>query len=192
MTNDKIIYSIFDYSKVWSDPYRSAGYKVITIDIKNGQDIRLLEIPKESIYGILAAPECTHFSLSGAQYWKQKDNDNRTLQALELIGAVSRFILACNPVFWVIENPVGRLNRWLGIPKMYFQPYDYGDPYTKKTALWGRFNFPKKNPIKPIQAKEGHHSMDIYLGIKGRFGRRGELRSITPPGFAKAFFESNR
>jgi len=36
-------------------------------------DIRWLEIPDKSVYGILAAPPCTDFSVSGAQYWKQKD-----------------------------------------------------------------------------------------------------------------------
>jgi len=189
MSDKKVIYSLFDYSGNWPRPYAEAGYEVISLDIKHGDDVRLLEVPKEPVYGVLAAPPCTDFAGSGAQYWKKKDEDGRTLQSLELIGATARFILATNPTFWVVENPVGRLNRWFGKPVMYFQPYEYGDPYTKKTGLWGKFNVPEKNPVEPIKAcKQG--SWVQKLG--GKSERTKELRSMTPMGFAHAFFEANQ
>ncbi len=67
---------------------------------------------------------------------------------------------------------------------MYFQPCDYGDPYTKKTCLWGNFNNPIKNPVAPTEGSKMHK----YPPSKDR----QMLRSITPPGFAKAFFEANK
>ena len=191
---DRIIYSLFDHSGNWSEPYRKAGYTVIRNELKNFQDIRFLEIPDKPVYGILAAPPCTHFTRSGAQYWKQKDLNGKTLQGLELIGAACRFILACNPHFWVIENPTGRLNRWLGTPKMYFNPCDFGDEYTKKTALWGKFSYPWRKPV-PItyDIKSGHHRMDYWLKKQGyTLTDRPTLRSITPKGFAQAFFNANQ
>ena len=191
---DRIIYSLFDHSGHWSDPYRNANYTVIQVDLKHGQDIRLLEIPEKPVYGILAAPPCTSFCRSGSQYWKQKDQDGRTTKSLELIGATCRFILTCNPHFWVIENPPGRLTKWLGQPIMYFDPCDFGDEYTKKTALWGRFSFPWKTPI-PVtyDIKQGHHSIDIWLKKQGyKLSDRPTLRSITPKGFAQAFFNANQ
>jgi hypothetical protein len=152
LNESKIIYSLFDYSGNWSQPYVDADYDVRRVDLKYGDDVRLLEIPKTPVYGILAAPVCTSFAGCGAQYWPAKDADGRTLQGLELVGAACRFILSCNPEgFWVIENPVGRLNRWIGKPRFYFNPCDYGDAYTKKTALWGRFNIPVKNPVEPVR-----------------------------------------
>ena len=185
----KTIYSLFDYSGNWSQPYKDAGYDVHCIDIKHGQDIRWLEVPELPVYGVLAAPPCTDFSVSGAQYWKDKDNDGQTLQSLELVGATTRFILAVNPKFWVIENPVGRLSRYIGKPVMYFNPCDYGDPYTKKTGLWGKFNEPIKTPVEPIKVcSQG--SWLMKLG--GKSEKTKELRSMTPKGFARAFFEANR
>lgn len=184
----KTIYSLFDYTGKWSEPYRENGYNVIQIDIKYGTDIRLLEIPKNHVYGILAAPDCTHFAGSGAQYWNEKDKDGRTLQALELIGAMSRFILVTNPIFWVVENPVGRLNKWFGKPKYYFHPHYFGDPYTKKTALWGKFNIPKvtlENFTEPIDGSKKH------LKYGGKSERTKILRSVTPSGFAWAFYYAN-
>ncbi len=62
-----------------------------------------------------------------------------------------RIILISNPKFWCLENPIGRLVNYLGKPKMYFHPYEYGDPYTKKTCLWGQFNIPKKHLVEPVK-----------------------------------------
>jgi hypothetical protein len=192
---DKLIYSLFDYSGNWVKPYRDAGYRVVQVDIKHGQDIRTLEIPDEKVYGILSAPPCTHFAGSGARWWAEKDADGRTEQGLELIGATTRFILACDPVFWVLENPVGRLNRWLGKPTMYFQPYEYGDPISKKTALWGKFNTNlKKNPVEPkmYTTSTGKSGSWYWMKLGGASEKTKELRSMTPMGFAQAFYEVNR
>lgn len=190
----RIIYSLFDFTGNWSEPYRKAGYDVVMIDLKKGADIRLLEIPVKQVHGIIAAPPCTDFCQAGAQYWKRKDKSGETIKSLELIGATCRFILACSPVFWVIENPVGRLNKWLGRPKMFFDPCDFGDEYKKKTGLWGRFSFPFKKPI-PIsyKIKSGHHSMDIWLRKQGyKLNDKPTMRSMTPKGFAQAFFNANK
>jgi len=186
LSGDKLIYSLFDYSGNWSKPY---------IDIKDGLDVRLLEIPNRQVYGILSAPPCTHFAGSGARWWADKDSDGRTEEGLELIGATTRFILACNPHFWVLENPIGRLNRWLGKPTMYFQPYEYGDPVSKKTALWGKFNIGlQRNIVEPkmYTTSTGKRGSEYWMKLGGKSERTKELRSIAPMGFAKAFFEANR
>ena len=66
---------------------------------------------------------------------------------------------------------------------MYFNPCDYGDPWTKKTALWGEFNIPEEKPVKPL----GKNPIWNMPPSKNR----GEIRSITPRGFAEAFFRAN-
>lgn len=66
---------------------------------------------------------------------------------------------------------------------MYFNPCDYGDPYTKKTCLWGMFNIPERNPVEPIEGSK------MYLICPHE--KRQEQRSVTPSGFAQAFFEAN-
>jgi len=69
---------------------------------------------------------------------------------------------------------------------MTFQPCDYGDPYTKRTALWGKFNRPLTHPINPTQGSKMH----TFYG--GRSNQTKTMRSITPLGFARAFFEANK
>lgn len=180
----KIILDLCGGTGSWSKPYKDAGYdvRVITLpefDVTNYQ-------PPKNVYGILAAPPCTHFAGSGAMWWKAKDKDGRTLTDTQILAHCLMIILKTKPKFWVLENPVGRIVKWLGKPKMYFNPCDYGDPYTKKTCLWGDFNIPKKNPVKPTEGSK------LHMKYGGKSERTKMMRSITPQGFAKAFFEANQ
>lgn len=186
----RIILDLCGGTGSWSKPYRDAGYDVRLVTLPDN-DVRKYD-PPEGVYGILAAPPCTHFSRSGAQYWKAKDIDGRTLADTKVVTACLMIIAKSKPNFWALENTTGRLKDWIGKPKMFFNPCDYGDAYTKYTALWGIFNIPKKNPIEPkfiIGKKDGKRYSPIHFN--GRRKDRAMIRAITPQGFARAFFEAN-
>lgn len=199
--NNKVILSLFDYSGRWSRPYKENGYDVYQVDIKLGLDILELtpdDFPFEEVYGILAAPPCTDFAGSGAQYWGAKDSDGRTDSSLALVRKTLDFVDFYSPKFWVLENPVGRLPTLL--PRLgkpwYFNPNEFAgylsgedadrECYTKRTGLWGEFNKPikKELPVSP------GGSWIMKLG--GKSERTKELRSMTPLGFSYAFYESNK
>jgi hypothetical protein len=189
--SEKTILSLCDYTGKWCKPYRYAGYNVIQIDTKHGQDVRLLRSPGP-VYGILAAPPCTMFCIAGNR-WERSAEEMK--EALSVVDACLRIVVTGRPVFWALENPVGKLKRYLGEPSFRFDPCNYGDAYTKKTCLWGQFNAPKPtHQVKPIQAPPGHHSIDVYLKQQGHTlgTQRSALRSMTPGGFAQAFFEANQ
>jgi site-specific DNA-cytosine methylase len=188
---EKTILSLCDYTGNWCKPYRDAGYNVIQIDMKHGQDVRLLR-SQGLVYGILAAPPCTVFCVAGNR-WTRTPEEMR--EALSVVDACLRLVATCRPVFWALENPTGKLKHYLGEPDFRFDPCDYGDPYTKKTCLWGTFNAPRPSQqIKPIEKPSGHHSIDAYLKQQGyKLGiQRAQLRSMTPMGFAYAFFAANQ
>ena len=194
----KVILSLFDFSGRWSGPYREAGYEVFQVDLKHGIDVLDLQpqdLPFEELHGILAAPPCTDFASSGAQYWKAKDEDGRTEHSMNMVSKVLEFVEHYNPAWWALENPVGRLSKLfpeLGTP-WYFNPHEFAalavDPecerYTKKTGLWGVFNPPQKHPLTPTLG----NSPIMKLG--GKSERTKELRSMTPTGFARSFYLSN-
>ena len=209
----KIILDLCGGTGSWSKPYADNGYDVRIIDIyewgvklaenvyapiynfpngKNG-DIRLLKKIKEPVYGILAAPPCTHFAGSGARWWKEKGIEPLK-DGLSMVDAVFRIVFAHKPKFWVMENPVGRLVHYIGKPKMIFNPCDYGDPYTKKTCLWGEFNEPIKTPVEPKFITVGGKRMSEihYKTFAMKPNDRARERSKTPLGFAKAFYEANK
>ena len=184
----KVILDLCSGSGAWSAPYDAAGYSVQRIDINDGNDVRDYKIDTAlKVHGILAGPPCTHFAGSGARHWKTK-GIQPLRDGLSIVDACVRIIHFYNPVWWVLENPVGRLRHYIGPPKMYFDPCDYGDAYTKKTCLWGRFNKPIKTPVEPVRVcNQG--SWIQKLG--GKSVRTKRLRSITPEGFSRAFFDAN-
>lgn len=176
------IASLCDFTGNWSQPYRDAGYDVMQVDLQRGDDVRLFQALPFPLRGVLAAPPCTHFAGSGARWWEAK-GEQAILDGLALVDACCRIILIHRPQWWVIENPVGRLNRWLGEPAMLFDPADYGDAYTKRTCLWGHFKAPRKAPVFAAEGSKMHRLPPSP--------ERAALRSETPMGFARAFFEAN-
>lgn len=180
----KLILDLCGGSGAWSDPYKEAGYDVRIVDIKSsGEDVRLFKFPDKPVYGVLAATDCTHLAGSGARWWEAK-GEAALIEALSIADACFRIALITDPRFWALENPVGRLKHYYGPEQLIFDPCDYGDPYTKKTLLWGKFNNPKRNPVEPTEGSKMH--------LLPPSDERAALRSITPPGFAKAFFEANQ
>ena len=188
----RAVLSLCDFSGQWSAPYREAGYLVHQVDLKHGQDVRTIEWIDAPIHGILAAPPCTAFAGSGAQYWPAKDASGDPLAGLALVDACLRAVAIYRPAWWALENPVGRLRRYLGPPSFSFDPCDFGDAYTKKTLLWGAFTAPKKARVEPVMYERGgKRGSWMWANLGGKSERTKELRSTTPPGFARAFFEAN-
>jgi site-specific DNA-cytosine methylase len=198
LNSDKIILDLCGGTGAWSAPYREAGYTVKIIDpyavtvftededVKQcGGDVRLFRAPDYPVHGVLAAPPCTNFSYAKttppptAKDW---------VKSLAVVDACLRVIRVVGPRWWALENPRARLRRWLGPAQLEFYPCDYGDPYTKKTCLWGDFTAPAQRPVTPTQSY-----MERYLAASevGGYEHRRRRRAITPPGFARSFFEAN-
>ncbi len=190
-----IILSLCDLTGNWPRFYREAGYDVRTVDLQSGQDVRLMEFPGR-VHGILAAPPCTMFAAAGNR-WKRSDDDYR--QALAIVDACLRMVAVCRPVWWALENPRGKLRRWLGPPTMIFDPCDFGDPWTKKTLLWGNFCPPQPDSIftttrsvAPTEGSKMHLLAGVRPGDSDKVAaKKRAARSATPLGFARAFFEAN-
>lgn len=203
----KLILDLCGGTGSWARPYKEAGYNVKTITIpeydvvkwKQYQDI-YEPIMANEVYGILAAPPCTMFSYArtNAKTPRNFQEAMYTIQAcMEIIWQSqicfeSTYTKKSKLKFWCLENTGGFLKNFLGNPIYTFNPYDFGDNYKKKTCLWGFFNEPKKNPIDCNMPKFDRLSTkDIHGEFYGKLTRT-ERRSITPQGFAKAFFEANK
>lgn len=184
-TGEKVILSLCDRTGNWSRPYLNAGYQVIRVDLQEGQDARLLRHLGEPVHGILAAPPCTHFARSGAPHWARK-GEAELLDGLSVADACLRAVAIYRPTWWALENPVGRLQDYLGPPVWKFDPCDFGDPWTKRTWLWGHFT-----PPVPLFAPTARRRVEPTEGDVTTRTRGKTARSATPEGFARAFFEAN-
>lgn len=175
----------------WAAPYKEAGYDVRLISLP--QDVRLYSKPEDQIHGILAAPPCTEFSF--AKHYHGKGNySHNFLEGLSISDACLRLVVLCRPVWWAMENPRGYMRRFYGPPVVSFDPWQYGDPYQKKTDLWGSFTVPNPSVlVRPdgLMKFSLLKSRDIRPEVFGKYTRT-ERRAMTPDGFAKAFFEVNQ
>lgn len=188
-----------------SKPYSDAGYNVILV----GSDIGVENfIPPKNVYGIFANPVCTEFSTA------RKDGKARNPDSgMRLVRECQRIIKQANPHFWVIENPAkGVLKRYLGTPAYEYEPWWYGSPWTKKTALWGKFTIPKRiyenwNDVPKIDGlyqRPGRSKPSLAFMHKSHFHKipefQGlpepnsdmEFRSLCSQGFAKSFYKYNQ
>lgn len=203
----KIILDLCGGSGAWSRPYKEAGYDVRLITLPD-YDVITYE-PPDNVYGILAAPPCTEFSLAKNGSPKPRKFE----EGLEPVQACLRIIWTCRLrhklKFWALENPVGYLRQFLGRPHYTFYQWWFGDLGIKRTDIWGYFNEPRQQiaqrPNHPYfikQYKSGKKNQFCWATpecpewakeyIEGCENKRAALRAITPPGFAKAFYESNR
>ena len=207
----KIILDLCAGTGTWSKKYKEAGYIVIIVTLPfydilkteirgeyiifQGGNKEPLKVRISDIYGILASPVCTMFSLARTRAKTPRD----LRLGMKLVIASLDIIWECRYdhklAFWCLENPMGILRQFLGKPVFTFDPCDFGDPYTKKTDLWGYFKIPKKNPIilsEDQREKSRTNGRRLPSISEITSSKQTAKRAITPPSFAKAFFEANK
>ena len=181
-TCDRVILDLCSGSGAWSAPYADVGYRVTRVDLPT--DVRTWKAPR-NVWGILAAPPCDQFSLARNG---ERSGPRRILEALSVVHACLAVVALTRPVWWALENPVGLLSKYLGTPRDVWQPHEFGDPWTKRTAVWGDYVVPARGPhVKPVA---GGGPLCPCNG-KVRVCWRPSHRAVTPSGFARAFFEAN-
>lgn len=217
--SEKIILDLCGGTGSWSRPYVQAGYKVYNltlpkydlfdIELKDGyiiiccnETLKRECISAADVYGILAAPTCTMFSL--ARTVAKTERDFAT--GMKLVKKCLNIIWYCREQynsklkFWALENPLGYLRQFLGKPPLTFNPNDYGDNYTKRTDLWGYYNFPKTDFRELTDEEKTRCSIntrplpplpDDYILPDGWNGTAAK-RSMTSKKFAEAFYKANK
>ena len=167
----------------------------------------------KTIYGIVANPVCLEFSTARAGGKARNPSDGMFLvnQCLRIIEEAKSL---GGLKFWVIENPAkGVLKQYLGQPRYQYEPWWYGSPWTKKTALWGEFNIPERKytnwddvpkldglytrPTRPkpsLAFMHKNHVRFIPEFVEAGFTPDSdmEFRSLCSQKYAQAFFEVNR
>lgn len=197
----RIVLSLCDRTGVMVEPWLEAGYECWIVDtqhehgvhrdgnlVRVGADVERWLPPLAKYRIVFAFPPCTNLAISGARWFPAKGltglaDGLRTVEA-------TRDICEWTGAPWMLENPVGTLASYWRKPDHTFDPCDFGgwvdgDRYTKRTCLWvgGGFLFPPPHPVEPTLGSKMH--------VVAPSDDRGDLRSVTPAGFARAVFEAN-
>lgn len=161
------------------------------------------------IYGVLSACPCTTYAGSGARWWKDRHDKEDVAELVKVFGPKApasgaksavefnnmlvdetrNLVRLANPTgFHALENPIGRIQEKAKMPDpaFRFQPHNFGDPYTKRTQIWG--DVKTDLPVADVDPTDGSKMQSQYRG-DDPLGK--EMRSTTPSGFAYAFFMAN-
>lgn len=129
---------------------------------------------------IIAHPPCTYLANSGVRWLHERPERWKELKKaidffLKLLNA------PCDRI--AVENPV--MHRYarerIPPPTLYIQPYQFGDPISKKTGLWLK-NLPPLVPTRIIPKEEVRQK----IWLEPPSAERSRKRSKTFQGIAEA------
>jgi hypothetical protein len=122
---------------------------------------------------VIAHPPCTHLAVSGARWFKDKQEEQA--EAIE-------FFMACvnaNAPRVAVENPVSIMSTRYRKPDQIVQPWWFGHGETKATCWWLK-GLPKLVPTNVVEGREAR----VHRESPGP--DRWKRRSLTYEGMAEA------
>jgi hypothetical protein len=122
---------------------------------------------------MVAHPPCTHLAVSGARWFKDKQEEQA--EALAFV----RLLLDAPIPRIALENPVSVISSRIRKPDQIIQPWQFGHGETKATCLWLK-NLP---PLVPTDVVDGRENK-VHRMPPGP--DRWKLRSLTFWGIADA------
>lgn len=174
-----------EFSGVVREAFSARGHEAWSCDIMSSEkpgkhhtgDV-LTMLPAGYWDLLIAFPPCTHLAVSGARWFKQKQEDGSQL------GAINFFLtLAKADVRKIaIENPVGIMSTYYRKPDQVIQPWQFGHGETKATCLWLK-GLPKLAPTNVVEGRKAR----IHKMAPGP--NRARERSRTYQGIADAMAE---
>ena len=174
-------------------------------DFEGGCIIKTMDGVEHEIQGkwdlIIAHPPCTYLSNAGAArlYKNQHDGDFQMINVPRLKNGIlgrdlfmTLYHTDCERI--AIENPIPSGIYVMPKYTQTIQPYEFGEPYSKKTCLWlkGLPTLKPSNIVKPICSwvSGGSKKADgSPRDNKGTVIRDSVRRSKTFVGIAKAMAE---
>ena len=125
---------------------------------------------------MIAHPPCTHLAVSGARWFKDKQQEQA-----EALAFVNLLMNAPIPRI-AIENPISIISSRIRKPDQIIQPWQFGHGETKATCLWLK-NLPLLTPTNIVEGREARiHKMPPSAD-------RWKKRSETYAGIARAMAE---
>lgn len=148
--------------------------------------------------GIIAFPPCTYLTVTGNRWFNIERYGDKAIQRhKDREDAIKFFKLfadaKCDKI--AIENPVGVMSSEWRKPNQIINPYQFGDPFEKKTCLWlkGLPNLVATDIVEPAPRTvfASGKSMPTWYADAWKLPKeeRANLRSKTFPGIARAMAE---
>jgi len=176
--------------------FESKGHLVVSVDLLPAEDNARNHIQcdvlqflaqHESLFDLMIAhPPCTHLAVSGARWFKDKQEEQR--QAIEFFKAIASTSIPK----WCIENPIGIMAKHYRKHDQIVQPWQHGHRMQKSTCLWLK-GLPLLQPSNIVDKGDFHVTksgkrIPAWYNM-GETKDRWQKRSKTFEGIAQAMAE---
>jgi len=170
-----------EFSQIVTKAFRKRGHEAYSCDLLPTEGNSewhfqedIFELLKREQFDLgIFHPPCTHLAVSGARWFKDKQEEQA--EALEFVR-----LLMNSPIPKIaIENPISIISSRIRKPDQIIQPWQFGHGETKATCLWLK-NLPLLKPTNVVDGRENRiHKMPPSED-------RWKERSRTYPGIAEA------
>jgi len=193
---------LFERSGVVAHAFVRRGHTAVSVDVRPPADDHPLPLAHRQCDAIeyldrsmwrgrpdliIAHPPCTALCSAGNRHYADTPERDAAVESVVALADA----LSYHTDRWVIENPVGVLSTRWRRPDQYIQPYEHGDPYSKKTGLW-LHGLPTLTPshVLPLPST-GRWVNQTASGQSNEPDTKGrsDRRSVTYPGVARAMAE---
>ena len=190
-------------SQAVTKEFRALGHEAFSCDILEcsgghpewhlQQDVT--ELLEQKWDMIISFPPCTYLTVAGNRWFNIERYGEKAIKRYqdrkEAIDFFMMFASAvCEKI--AIENPIGIMSSEWRKPDQIINPYQFGDPFEKKTCLWlkGLPCLEPTNVVEPPKRKEftSGKTMPSWYADAWKLSKDelAKLRSKTFPGIAKA------
>lgn len=142
-----------EFSGIVREAFRKKGHDAWSCDLLDteipGQHIKddVLKHLDEGWDLMIAHPPCTHLAVSGARWFKNKQEEQE--ESLEFVRKLMNY-----PIDRIcIENPISVISTKIRKPDQIIQPWQFGHGETKTTCLWLK-NLPLLKPRNIVDGRD--------------------------------------
>lgn len=142
-----------EFSGVVRDAFAAMGHDAWSCDLlsteKPGKHYQgnVLDILHEGWDLMIAHPPCTHLAVSGARWFKDKQQEQ-----VKALHFVQQLLDAPVPRI-ALENPISIISTRIRKPDQIIHPWQFGHGETKATCLWLK-NLPKLEPTNIVEGRK--------------------------------------
>ena len=173
-----------EFSRTVANAFVKRGHRAVSCDLlpseTDGEHYQgdVLDILGLKWDLMIAFPPCTHLAVSGARWWKDKQQEQK--DALQFVYD----LMSADIPKIAIENPIGIISTAIRKPDQIIQPWQFGHGVSKSTCLW----------LKGLPLLVETNVIEKYdkLAIRDMLGKgeeRRKERSRTFQGIADAMAE---
>lgn len=163
MRSAKRVLIACEFSGVVRDAFLAEGHEAFSCDYLPSEGSREVAFHRHLLCDVrsvlddgwdlmIAHPPCTHLAVSGARWFKNKQD--KQVEAL----AFAQLLLDADIPQIALENPISIISTKIRKPDQIIQPWQFGHGETKAICLWLK-NLPKLVPTDVVEGREArvHH-----------------------------------